>query len=576
MEGLAALSVLSLPILYHWYESRTLLHRGTLKWIDQCKGQRGKLNVGVPIQVLSNTKQIEEIFHSLLSDARNKTSVVGIDAEWKPNQVKGEKVHPVAVLQIATTKKVFLVQLLHLDHGIPDSLKEFLAAPTIIKVGVSIVMDAKKLQRDHKIPMRGCVELACLAQKQNLLSEETGGSLKSLTSYFVKLQLPKNKQIQLSDWSVTKLSRKQVYYAAADAWTGLLVFEQLLIHQIRSINASRDVSDFMSISFWWCDDNIRAMIQDWCRGLLELPSKFSRKQNQNTTNNKPSKEWKGQDDLSCRKTPLYDGCQMLAPDGTHISYCNKDKVQWYLEKGIADLVAGSDPAIIKLKFFPSGKTGSESYASEGQAIDHDSANRCVICGNQENYQKFYVVPRCYRQKFPPNEKFHCSHDIILLCPPCHFNCSSKVEEYKKTVAEKYNAPITGVGDPYIVDNHVAIVAASARQLKSNKKKMTQEQIEERENLLTEHLKCDKLTPEIIKKACNLNYKTRNPEYKTHGEAVVDQLLKGSETHELQRFVVMWRRYFEEEFKPKYLPVYWDPNHEWEEQHGNGVRRSPNF
>merc|ERR1712137_952287 len=114
------------------------------------------------------------------------------------------------------------------------------------------------------------------------------------------------------------------------------------------------------------------------------------------------------------------------------------------DKGIADLVPGSDPAVIKLKFFPSGKTGTEAFASEGQVIDHDSANRCVICGNTESYQKFYVVPRCYRQYFPPTEKFHCSHDIVLLCPSCHYHASSKTEEFKQNVIiPRYGIPIKG-------------------------------------------------------------------------------------------------------------------------------------
>ena len=47
------------------------------------------------------------------------------------------------------------------------------------------------------------------------------------------------------------------------------------------------------------------------------------------------------------------------------------------------------------------------------------ANTCVACGEDRNFLKYHVIPKCYRQNFPLNLKSHRSHDIVLLCVRCH-------------------------------------------------------------------------------------------------------------------------------------------------------------
>lgn len=47
------------------------------------------------------------------------------------------------------------------------------------------------------------------------------------------------------------------------------------------------------------------------------------------------------------------------------------------------------------------------------------ANRCVVCGCEEHYLRYRVVPACYRRCFPTHLKSHRSHDIVLLCLDCH-------------------------------------------------------------------------------------------------------------------------------------------------------------
>ena len=40
-------------------------------------------------------------------------------------------------------------------------------------------------------------------------------------------------------------------------------------------------------------------------------------------------------------------------------------------------------------------------------------------------------------------KEHLSHDVVLLCTPCHQMCSYHDGKFKRYLAEEYGAPISG-------------------------------------------------------------------------------------------------------------------------------------
>lgn len=46
-------------------------------------------------------------------------------------------------------------------------------------------------------------------------------------------------------------------------------------------------------------------------------------------------------------------------------------------------------------------------------------NQCVVCGSQDSLKRMYIVPRMFRRLFPVGAKCHTSHDVVLLCAPCH-------------------------------------------------------------------------------------------------------------------------------------------------------------
>lgn len=54
-------------------------------------------------------------------------------------------------------------------------------------------------------------------------------------------------------------------------------------------------------------------------------------------------------DLLLLVTQVYDNCRMLATTGDLLCYCDARKLQWYLDKGLAELVQ-EDPPTIRLLF----------------------------------------------------------------------------------------------------------------------------------------------------------------------------------------------------------------------------------
>lgn len=96
-----------------------------------------------------------------------KMNYIGMDCEWVNN--KGQVNAPVALLQIATPLcDCYLVRLCKMDGEMPQIVKEILEDKTVLKFGVGIQNDAKRLLEMFAIHVRGCVDLRRIAQRTQL------------------------------------------------------------------------------------------------------------------------------------------------------------------------------------------------------------------------------------------------------------------------------------------------------------------------------------------------------------------------------------------------------------------------
>lgn len=140
-----------------------------------------------------------------------KEKVLGFDTETRPAFNKGQSYLP-SLLQLAGTKVVYLFQLS--QCGLTDSIIILLSNVNIIKSGVAINQDLTELQQILNFEPAGFVDLGDIAKSKGLPHH----GLRGLAAYLLKFRI--SKSARTSNWSANQLTKKQIKYAATDAWVG--------------------------------------------------------------------------------------------------------------------------------------------------------------------------------------------------------------------------------------------------------------------------------------------------------------------------------------------------------------------
>jgi ribonuclease D len=144
--------------------------------------------------------------------------VLGFDIETRPTFQKGES-YPPALLQLAGSSAVYVFQLLQLQD-----LKWFadlFSDAGIIKAGVSLDYDIKKLKARQDFQNAGFVELSSLSDAAGIKNN----GLRGLAAILLKLRISKG--AQRSNWSRSDLTREQIIYAATDAFISREIYLRL-------------------------------------------------------------------------------------------------------------------------------------------------------------------------------------------------------------------------------------------------------------------------------------------------------------------------------------------------------------
>ena len=153
-------------------------------------------------------------------DEISQEKIIGIDTETKPAFKKGV-FHKTALIQIATTSKVFLFRLNKI--GFPKALAEVLSNPQIEKIGIAVIQDMKELRQQFiKFESKEVVDLNVLCK--NMGFENIGA--KNLSAMVLGHNISKRQQT--SNWENPSLSEAQMFYAATDAWICREIYLKLL------------------------------------------------------------------------------------------------------------------------------------------------------------------------------------------------------------------------------------------------------------------------------------------------------------------------------------------------------------
>ncbi len=164
------------------------------------------------IHLVDNESALEKAVQSLEGE-----KALGFDTETRPTFHRGQT-YPLALLQLAGNEAVYLFQLNFLDSL--QRLIPILSNPDIIKAGVAIHDDIRKLCEITEFEPGGFLELSSVSQKLNIVN--TG--LRSLSAIFLNTRVSKGAQI--TNWNRRKLSHAQINYAATDAWVSLKLYQR--------------------------------------------------------------------------------------------------------------------------------------------------------------------------------------------------------------------------------------------------------------------------------------------------------------------------------------------------------------
>ncbi|GLH01033.1 Werner Syndrome-like exonuclease [Gryllus bimaculatus] len=508
-----------------------------------------------------------------LEDCRNVTRTLvrkcvafpalGFDCEWV-TLPSGRR--PVALLQLASVDGVCALVRLNKLQGsdslsIPSELKALLEDSSVLKVGVAPSDDANYLLNDYGIMVRGCLDLRHVMQR---IGGMPHGGLSGLAESVLEAKMDKSWSIRCSNWEVDDLSERQISYAANDAWFAVKILQVFAFGRLKLSDCC--ILDWLK-SYWnpfsgippfaWGYVDVKykkkAMTLSEDVNEIQMESSIS---TMAVVKQKPSKATKALPRAFCtRQTPLYHNCFMQAPDGAVLCTCDKKKAVWYVSKNLAELIS-ENPLTVRLKFEPSGR----AVGTVGQYYVQPKANCCVVCGKIDNCIRKNVVPHEYRKHFPKVMKDHVSHDVLLLCLPCHLRSNSFDLSLKRQLAELCSAPFCQGGNAkFTVNREKSAVKAAAKALLRSCDMIPEERQQMLRLVVKEYYGASELTDDVLEEAASMNAHTPNEDYDPHGMKIV-QFFSIEDNGGLVKLEQMWREHFLSTMNPKYMPDLWSVTH----------------
>lgn len=152
-------------------------------------------------------------------DVLEEDSVLGFDTETRPSFRKG-KSYPTTLMQIAGSQSVVLIQLGRAPFS--ERLARLLSDPGVVKAGVAIREDMRRLRALHDFEPAALADLAEMAHDLRLRAQ----GLRTLAADLMGGRI--SKAAQCSNWGKRELTPQQIRYAATDAWIGRELYLRLV------------------------------------------------------------------------------------------------------------------------------------------------------------------------------------------------------------------------------------------------------------------------------------------------------------------------------------------------------------
>lgn len=180
---------------------------------------------------------------------RRKEKEVVVTRSSKKKRKKGGSTSPVALLQLSTRERVWIIDLQSLCRAFPgassdtdgltqeellvnEALAQVFVDPRVLKLGLGPATDLKRLSWSYPHmecfqSFNGVIDVSSLAKKAHPdVSARSMEGLSKLCQHV--LQYAIDKSMQCSDWSVRPLSQEQLNYASLDAHVLIRLFDALV------------------------------------------------------------------------------------------------------------------------------------------------------------------------------------------------------------------------------------------------------------------------------------------------------------------------------------------------------------
>lgn len=148
--------------------------------------------------------------------------IVGFDTESKPTFNVGEKNTGPHVVQFALECKAFIFHLSF--ENCLEPLKKLLGSDKLLKVGFGLNSDRRFINRKLGTKIVNVLDLNHVFKKQGY-----PGAIgaRAAVGIVLKKKFHKPKKVAISNWGNPRLSKRQLLYAANDAYVALKVFQGL-------------------------------------------------------------------------------------------------------------------------------------------------------------------------------------------------------------------------------------------------------------------------------------------------------------------------------------------------------------
>ncbi len=243
---------------------------------------------------------------------------------------------------------------------------------------------------------------------------------------------------------------------------------------------------------------------------------------------------------------LYGNHKIFSPDGDFMFMGNTKKINWYLDKGLAETIKTDDDGgiHIKLSFTPNGL---------GHDVDDpyyltSKENICVVTGDNTltSLTKHHVIPYCFRKHFELRFKDRSSHDVVLITRKQHYIYENKFAmELKNEIAIELGVPTHDEYSATVNSGNPARSIANTLIQHHNKIPM--------KPLLDLMIRFEDLTDikctmdNIVEYVKECNSIIPIP----WGKLIVDEIT------DIQEFSERWRQHFVDSMNPNFMPDGWD-------------------